>query len=297
MVTFKQLEAVFWVASLGTFSSAAEKLNTTQSAISKRVQDIEKQFDIEVFDRAGRTPKLTEKGMEIVARARGLLQERDHFVESASSSQVLLSQFRLGVTELTAMTWLPQLVSSIRNAYPRVTIEPEVELSTVLFKRLMTETLDLIVVPNVFNSPRCAVVPLQAVENAWMATPELCQDDVLLSLDDLASFTMLVQGERSGTGIAYGRLLARHQVVPTKTIVCENLIAQIGFTLSGLGVSYLPVPVTRSLLERGKLRRLPVREPLPDVLYAVLYRSDRSSAFKTAVATFAQQCCSYDSFL
>ena len=297
MVTFKQLEAVYWISNLGSFSSAADKLNTTQSAISKRVQELEKQFSIELFDRTGRAPKLTEKGVEIVAYARSLLQERDHFVERASSTQVLLSQFRLGVTELTAMTWLPQLVASIRSAYPRVTIEPEVELSTILYKRLMADTLDLIVVPNVFNSPGCTAIPLRSVENAWMATPELCRDDGPLSLEELSRFTMLIQGERSGTGIAYGRLLTRHKVAPTKTIVCESLIAQIGFTLSGLGVSYLPVSGTRSLLERGKLRRLPVQEPLPEILYTVLYRNDRTSNFKTAVSTLAQQCCTYETFL
>src|SRR5690606_28123426 len=139
---------------LGSFSNAADKLNTTQSAISKRVQEIERQFDILIFDRGGRIPKVTAKGMEIVTHAKSLLQERDHFVERASSSQVLLSQLRLGVTELTAMTWLPQLVAGIRSAYPKVAIEPEVELSTILFERLMADTVDLIVVPNVFNSPR-----------------------------------------------------------------------------------------------------------------------------------------------
>ncbi len=297
MITFKQLEAVYWIAKLGSFSSAADKLNTTQSAISKRVQEIERQFDIEIFDRAGRIPKVTAKGMEIVTHARSLLQERDHFVERASSSQVLLSQFRLGVTELTAMTWLPQLVAGIRSAYPKVAIEPEVELSTILFERLMADTFDLIVVPNVFNSPRCTAVPLRFVENAWMATPDLYTGTEPLSLNYLSRFTMLVQGERSGTGIAYGRLLTQHEVAPTKTIVCENLIAQIGFTLSGLGVSYLPVPVTNSLLERGRLMRLPVQEPLPELLYTVLYRNDRSSQFKKAVAALAQQCCRYETFL
>lgn len=297
IITFKQLEAVYWIAELGSFSSAADKLNTTQSAISKRVQELERQFDIVIFDRSGRAPRMTAKGAEIVAHAQNLLQERDHFIERVSSSEVLISQFRLGVTELTAMTWLPKLVAGIRSAYPKVAIEPQVEPSALLFERLMADTFDLIVVPNVFNSPHCTVVPLRPIENAWMATPDLYTETAPLSLHDLSRFTMLVQGERSGTGIAYGRLLTQHEVVPTKTIVCENLIAQIGFTLSGLGVSYLPVPVTSTLLQRGQLKRLPMQEPLPEVQYAVLYRTDRSSSFKKAVADLAQQCCRYESFI
>ena len=46
MFTYKQLEALYWIAELGGFAAAARKLNTTQSAISKRVQELERR---EVF--------------------------------------------------------------------------------------------------------------------------------------------------------------------------------------------------------------------------------------------------------
>ena len=36
MFTFKQLEALYWVGTLSGFAHAADRLNTTQSAISKR---------------------------------------------------------------------------------------------------------------------------------------------------------------------------------------------------------------------------------------------------------------------
>ena len=41
MITFKQLEAIYWIANLGSFAAAADKLCTSQSAVSKRVQELE----------------------------------------------------------------------------------------------------------------------------------------------------------------------------------------------------------------------------------------------------------------
>ena len=38
MVTFKQLEALYWIGTLGSFEAAAQHLETTQSAISKRIR-------------------------------------------------------------------------------------------------------------------------------------------------------------------------------------------------------------------------------------------------------------------
>ncbi|AQZ51147.1 LysR family transcriptional regulator [Martelella mediterranea] len=296
MITFKQLEAIYWITELGSFAAAADRLNTTQSAISKRVQELEQQFSVEIFDRSKRTARLTEKGAEILHYAKSLLEERDNFIERVSSNQVLIRHFRIGVTELTAMTWLPQLVKEIKTEYPRVSIEPEVELSATLFDRLMDDTIDLIVIPDVFNDSRCVVTPLKAVENAWMCVPELDPGGETLSLEDLSNFTMLVQGTRSGTGLIYGRWLAEHNIIPSKTIYCESMLAQIGFTVSGLGVSYLPVPVTRQLVRDGRLKHLAMRGDLPHIRYAVLYRHDRSSSFKKRIAEMAQQCCDFRTF-
>jgi DNA-binding transcriptional LysR family regulator len=62
MITLRQLEALYWIVQLGTFERAAAKLNTTQSAISKRIQELEAACHITVFDRDRRGAKLTEKG-------------------------------------------------------------------------------------------------------------------------------------------------------------------------------------------------------------------------------------------
>lgn len=61
MLTFKQMEALYWIVQLGSFDAAATRLNTTQSAISKRIQELERAFDLTVFDRAHRSARLTDR--------------------------------------------------------------------------------------------------------------------------------------------------------------------------------------------------------------------------------------------
>lgn len=62
MMTFKQLEALFWIVQAGGFSQAAVRLHTTQSAVSKRVHELEEMFETPLFDRTQRSAKLTAKG-------------------------------------------------------------------------------------------------------------------------------------------------------------------------------------------------------------------------------------------
>ena len=98
MMTFKQLEAIYWVTQLGGFSQAADKLHTTQSAIPKRVQELETLFNMPLFDRTQRTSRLTEKGEEMYVVAKKLLEQRDAAVNQFISSQEVVRRLRIGVT-------------------------------------------------------------------------------------------------------------------------------------------------------------------------------------------------------
>src|ERR1043165_6680375 len=73
MVSLRQLEALHWIEQLGTFERAAAHLNTTQSAISKRIQELEHATGLNLFDRSQRGARLTERGEELVAIAREML--------------------------------------------------------------------------------------------------------------------------------------------------------------------------------------------------------------------------------
>ena len=70
------LETLAWIARLGTFRAAAERLNTTQPAISARVREIESQLGIEIFRREGRGVVAVDGKMvdaPVVKRARHTL--------------------------------------------------------------------------------------------------------------------------------------------------------------------------------------------------------------------------------
>jgi DNA-binding transcriptional LysR family regulator len=51
MVDFKMLETFVWVANLRSFRGAAEKLNTTQPAISMRIAQLEEDLGVRLLER------------------------------------------------------------------------------------------------------------------------------------------------------------------------------------------------------------------------------------------------------
>ncbi|WP_309568816.1 LysR substrate-binding domain-containing protein [Paraburkholderia sp. BL6669N2] len=71
-----------------------------------------------------------------------------------------------GVTELTALTWLPKLIAAIKREYPKAIVEAEVKLSSVLPERLAEDSIDFIVVPGAALSEAYVSRHLASVPNS-----------------------------------------------------------------------------------------------------------------------------------
>lgn len=292
-MTFKQLEAVFWIAQLGGFSQAALKLHTTQSAISKRVQELELLFDTDLFDRSQRGARLTEKGEEMFLLAKKQLELRDAAIEQFSRPETLERRVRIGVTEMTAMTWLPRLVNLIQRYYPKVVIEPDVETSVQLRDKMLADEVDLIVLPDSFSDTRFSSKLLGSVEYAWMCKPGLLDSRKTMRLHELATHRLLVQGDKSGTGILYERWFKALGFQPSNVISSSNLIALIAMTVSGLGVSYLPRRCLDPVIAAGMLDVVKTTPAPPAVPYVAMYKSGQRSTLVSSIVMLAQECCDF----
>ena len=289
----KQMEALFWIARLGTFERAAAKLNTTQSAVSKRIQDLEALSDEPVFDRSARSARLTVRGRALLALAEDMLKLRDEATSLLRHGTLPRGQFRLGVTEMTALTWLPALVAALRAAYPTVDVEPEVDSSEALCARLQNDGVDLIIVPDMFRDPRFRAVPVGSVNMSWMCSPRLTLPEGRLPLVELERMTILAQDMRSGSALHYRRWLEEQNVALSWKVSSNSLVALMGLTVSGLGVSYLPTEAAAPLVRSGQLRMLDIEPPLPPIPYAALMRAGAEGAYEAHVLRQAQATCDF----
>ena len=293
MLTFKQIEAVHWVGKLGSFAAAADKLNTTQSAISKRIAEIEMLLELQLFDRSHRTAVLTEKGLEILALGEEMLLLREHYIESAGRESITVRRFRIGVTELTALTWLPSFVQAFRNTWPKVELQPEIDLSVSLCEKLTKGAMDLVVVPPVFSDSNFEAVRLKDLTLAWMCSPALCDNRKTMTLEEITSYPVLMQVERSGVDVGYDRWFRERDVTIQRIYAGNSLIALSALTTLGFGVSYLPSEYFAKMATSGELRIMRCKQALPRVPYYAVFRNDGALSFSKRVAEMAAQFCDF----
>lgn len=293
MITLKQLEALYWCAKLQSFGGAAIRLHTSQSAISKRVSELERAIGQPLFDRGRRTPRLTARGEQVLSGAEQMLGLRDGLLSGTARAPTAMRHFRLGVTELTALTWLPRLVEAVRAAFPAMSLEPEVDLSPNLCDKLGRGELDLVVVPPVFARGGFVARPLRELKLAWMCAPQLLPARRSFTLADIATQPILMQAGRSGVDVAYAQWFRDQGLTIRRIYAGNSLVALSALTISGFGVSYLPTEYFAELVDSGLLRALKVRGPRPpDTRYHAVHREDEPPTV-AAVAAMACTLCNF----
>jgi DNA-binding transcriptional LysR family regulator len=158
---FEFLEAFVWVVKLGSFWLAAEKLSMTQPAVSQRIAALEHELGRRLVDRDKRAIGPTPAGREALLYSERLLNLRSEFVKALTDERSVSGFVRLGAAESIAHTWLSTFMKRVGERYPSLSVEMEVEGSTTLRQRLLSQTIELAFLvggldaPDVRNMPLC----------------------------------------------------------------------------------------------------------------------------------------------
>ena len=289
-VTFKQLEALYWAAELGTFKAASDHLNTTQSAVAKRVRELELCLGISLFYRTSRSIVLTPRGEEVLGLAKELILLRRRIGEVAAGGAQTTRILRIGITDLTSMTWLAQWLQAIRAVDPEVTVLPQVDLSSRMFDDLINEKLQMIIVPDAFSDPRFEKLHLARVKNAWMASPRYTEHD-FMALHEIAEETVITQTAASGTGRIFGSWLAANGFSLRRPMLSSHLGSIMSLAISGFGIAVLPVESQSEIRSSGRLNVIRSDRDLPAIDYVALFRrTDMAGATAILVDTVRETC-------
>ena len=173
LFNLKQLEALVWVADLGSFRKAAQHLNTTQPNISARIAGLEQVLGVVLMQRDAGSVRMTEQGRAVLQEARGVLRSAEALVETAQRVDLIADRLRLGVTELIASTWLPDYLRRLKAAYPGVAVELTVDLSRKLDEGLEQNALDLAIQNAPFGNRATGSVALGQFGYAWVAEAKI----------------------------------------------------------------------------------------------------------------------------
>lgn len=250
------LETLLWIARLGTFRAAAERLNTTQPAISARVREIEAQLGIEVFRREGRGVVLTARGRQLVQDCEPLLAGFERALIMAGDQAGARGVVRIGAGEIAAASCLPDFVHEIGSDLPGVTLEIELDLTARMLQQLLAGTRDLVFLAGPVASPGVITVPIGAVGLVWLASPATVR-----STANGQALPIWSVGSHSPIHQVLLRELADGRIATRSINLCNNVQTMIAIVAAGGGAALFPETMVRTALSEGLLDEL---APPPD---------------------------------
>jgi DNA-binding transcriptional LysR family regulator len=136
------LRALVTVSETGGMTSAARALNLTQAAISQQIRRLEELFETKLFTRDNRRPELTPCGERLVAYAQRMLALNDE-VWGVMTSPDFEGEVKLGVPHDIVRPFVPPILRSFNQHWPRVRITLVCEATLRLLKRLEDGEIDL----------------------------------------------------------------------------------------------------------------------------------------------------------
>lgn len=149
-MTLVQLEYVIAVAEYKNFTLAAEKSFVTQPTLSMQIQKLEKELEIEIFDRSMHPIKLTKIGEKVVNQAKIILKESRKMGEMVFEEKGLLEgDFILGVIPTVLPSLIPLFYKNFQKAFPKAKLIIREMQTNEIVERLNNGNLDfgLVVTP------------------------------------------------------------------------------------------------------------------------------------------------------
>lgn len=256
--TLLNLETALWVNRLGTFAATAQKMHTTQPAISLRIRELEASLSTTLFERKGHRMEPTVEGRKFLHRIEPLVAEVQEVLGSARDSLATQGVIRIGSGDIP-MTWFGNLVGQLQREMPDVTYELHIGIARRLLAQLEDGRLDFVLMAGRVEYPTLTSTSLGCTPMLWV----MAQDRWRLfgdgNLKKRALASLLNAGPiwlipRDSPYFAGQVEMLKSKGADLRNVnSCDNMNTLIDLVARNGGMGYLPRVLIEERLKRGEL--------------------------------------------
>lgn len=256
MLDWDKLRIFHTAAESGSFTHAAEKLNMSQSAVSRQISALEEDLGLKLFIRHARGLVLTEVGEQLFRTAHRMNWELQQVETQMSESQEVPTGPLLVTTTVgIGSTWLSSRIHEFLMLYPEIQIE--IKLNDSELDLAMREA-DVAIRLHRPNQSEMIQRKLFTVHNHFYASLDyVAKNGAPESIDQLDQHKVISFGEPVPSylgDINYLERLGRPDSSPRRAAMKVNAIyGMMQACRAGIGIAMLPDYVTEN---EAKLTRI-----------------------------------------
>jgi LysR family transcriptional regulator, nitrogen assimilation regulatory protein len=269
----KQLGYFLTVVDAGSFSRAAVVLNMAQPSLSRQIALLEEEFGQRLLIRTGRGVTLTEAGILLADRSRGLVMAAKQMAtELRDHGQSPSGRVTIGIPPRLAFLFGAPLVTGFRALFPNAVLTLIEGLSVSLRELLSSGRLDMALL---FDAPRTGQVelrelwrePLMVIGSPGATLPQQCR------VADLAEFKLVLPSAPNAIREQVNAAIALSGL--ELDIVAEVGAVQTTLALVAAGVGYTILPESALVIagDTKALSRSQLHPKIWNTLYLALPQS------------------------
>jgi DNA-binding transcriptional LysR family regulator len=279
-------------ARLLNFRAAARAVALTPAALGQRIQRLEDDLCVRLFQRTTRSVTLTEAGLALLPAAEQCLTAARDCVRAArGETGPPPMELTIGTRQELGMSWIVPQLDALAQRFPTIDFNLYFGSGPDLILRVRGLEIDCAVTSSRFTDPKLDALRLHREDYVFVGATRLLKarpfsreehaaDHTLLDVGvGLPLFRYLRDAQGGGDRLHFRRIVRLGGI--------EAIRARV---LAGVGVAVLPrYLVEKDLAARSMKRILPAIEPLHD-WFRLIFRADdaRRSVYENLAATMLE---------
>ena len=249
-----QLRTFVTVAETANLTQAAERLFTSQPAVSAHIKALEEELEIKLFDRTPKGMRLTEKGISLREKAQAVLNAGNDLKLKAKTLQgVLTGQAKIGLNAdaeyLLLAKWHNALVSQCSQLRMQLTQGTSVEL----LKKVSSGTLDVTFFSGDNDYKEIEHVDLCTTQAVIAAAPKWLEQIKNADIEDLSKLPWIYPEPLCIYHRFIRNIFSKTESTPSMITSSADESSTNALLKSGVGLTFIRDDEADAMLKKGEI--------------------------------------------
>ena len=257
-------------------SEAARSLYLSQPSVSVAIQEIEREYQLQLFERLSRRLYLTDAGQEFLEYAQRIastFDDMDRQLKEKKEHETI----RIGASITIGSRKMPEYVKQFQSCHPLAEVFVKVGFSRDLEKMLLVNGLDLALVETPVHNKELEAQKY-AVDTLDLIMPAAqgFEMNLEMPLEGFLQENILLREKGSGARDIFDRAMEEHGAGPVVPLwEATSTTALLNAVQSGLGVTVLPRQMAEDAVREGRVVRGSIRKIRMEQAFFIVYHQDK----------------------
>lgn len=290
MITRKHLAIFKMVAQTRSMSKAAKLLYISQPTISQKIQEIEDEYQVKLFERYSKTLFISEEGEALLIKANQILGLYDEIELLFTKGK--LFPLKIGATLTIGSTIISPLLKKLKDNYQEITFQVYIDNTNVIEEKLLNNSLDIALVEGTIINQDIIVLPVIKDQVLFVCANDYPIDSTkVISLDELKKHPFIDREQGSGTRNQLDECLKDNNIYLDPAWQCHSWEAVKQAVLNNHGIALMPMKIIEHEIKEQTIQILNVNNIIIERDFSICYHKNKTLNKK--MQAFVKTCRNY----